>query len=171
MYLRSINSNILYETISTITFVFSVSWKAIYLFHTLVIFHSVLARVSAGNDWHCFMGFSRALSYRESGLLHVDSTLVINAQSCSLGINKFIYPLNKKDNSQQMSKFLLYCWTQMCYTMTEFSWMGAILVRKADTDSKWTTERPRASAEAQHHTCAISKSHDRFTLRVMCHSL
>lgn len=109
MYLRSINSNILYETISTITFVFSVSWKAIYLFHTFVIFHSVLARVSAGNDWHCFMGFSRALSYRESGLLHVDSTLVINAQSCSLGINKFIYPLNKKDNSQQMSKFLLYC--------------------------------------------------------------
>lgn len=45
-----------------------------------VVFHSVLARVSAGNDWFCFMDFSRALTtYRESGLLYVDLTLVINA--------------------------------------------------------------------------------------------
>jgi len=45
-----------------------------------VVFHSVLASVSAGNDWHCFMDFSRALmTYRESGLLYVDLTVVIHA--------------------------------------------------------------------------------------------
>lgn len=44
-----------------------------------VVFHSVLARVSAGNDWHHIMDFSRALMpYREFGLLYVDLTLVIN---------------------------------------------------------------------------------------------
>lgn len=45
-----------------------------------VVFSSLLARISVSDDWHGFMDFSRALmTYRESGLLCVDLTLVINA--------------------------------------------------------------------------------------------
>lgn len=121
---------------------FSVSWKAIYLLYAFVVFHSVLARVSAGNDWHCFMDFIRALmTYRNSGLLYVDSTLVclINAHS-----HTYLSPEQERQQSadEQVSlssvffRRLLYFWIQICPTMTECSWMGAFLVRKADTDPK-----------------------------------